>query len=241
MNRFKQKYEIIPRYLSGPSKRRPMIPLDKCKFLVAHDTGNPGSTASGNVSYYEKSRNDMEASAQIFIDDKQIIECIPFLTAHPEKAWHVVYNTPIDNKLFGVDANDVAGGVELCYGGNIDLEEAYKRYIWYLAYACYRFGLDPSTKITGHHILDPLRKTDPMNALKLLGKSFDCFIRDVVNEYHECLEEEYMLPEWIKDTIINTWITPAWEKADESCDQVTKDNMHLLANELRKAAGCPEE
>ncbi len=108
--------------------------------------------------------------------------------------WHVVYNTPIDNKLFGVDANDAAGGVELCYGGNINLQEAYKRYIWVLAYSSYRYGLDPATDITGHHILDPSRKTDPMNAFKLLGKAFDDFVADVVSEYKECTTEEDDMP-----------------------------------------------
>lgn len=187
---FKMKYEIIPRYLTGPSKRRPCIPLDTCRFMVAHDTGNPGSTAAGNVSYYERSRDEMEASAQIFVDDKEIIECIPFLTGPPEKAWHVVYAVLTDNQRFGVDANDASGGVELCYGGGIDIYEAYKRYVWVLAYSCYRYGLAPAQHITGHHILDPQRKVDPMNALRLLGKSFEDFVLDVVNEYNDCLEED---------------------------------------------------
>ncbi len=47
------------------------------RFIVAHDTGNPGSTAANNVSYYERSRNDQSASAHIFVDDKEILECIP--------------------------------------------------------------------------------------------------------------------------------------------------------------------
>ena len=47
------------------------------RFIVAHDTGNPGSTAAANVKYYERSRNEMSASAHIFVDDKEIVECIP--------------------------------------------------------------------------------------------------------------------------------------------------------------------
>ncbi|NQX68501.1 N-acetylmuramoyl-L-alanine amidase [Paenibacillus alba] len=195
MSNFKMKYEIVPRYLSGPSKRRPCIPMQSVIFMVAHDTGNPGSTASGNVGYYENSRNDMEASAQIFVDDKQIIECIPFLTDAPEKAWHVIYNVTTDNQRYGADANDAAGGVELCYGGNVNLTEAYKRYVWVLAYSCWKYALDPAQAITGHHILDPKRKTDPMNALKLLGKTFDNLIADVVLEYNECMEEDDMSKE----------------------------------------------
>lgn len=238
---FKRKYEIIPRYLSGPSLRRPCIPLQTCCFMVAHDTGNPGSTAAGNVGYYERSRNEQEASAHIFVDDTQIIECIPFLTAPAEKAWHVRYNPTIDNQIFGDDADDVAGGVELCYGGGINIYEAYKRYVWVMAYSCYVKGLDPAQHITGHHILDPSRKTDPMNAFYLLNITFEQFVQDVVIEYHDCLEEEPMLKPWVYDTIYKTWIKPTYDEAKAKCDQETMDNMHLLAVEMRSAAGIAEE
>ncbi|NHN31287.1 peptidoglycan recognition protein family protein [Paenibacillus agricola] len=202
MSTFKIKFEIIPRYLSGPSKRRPCITLDPCLFMVAHDTGNPGSTAAGNVSYFENSRDEAEASAHLFVDDKEIIECIPFLTSVPEKAWHVRYNTGIDNEQFGADANDAAGGVELCYGGTIHLSEAYTRYLWVLAYSCYQHGLNPKTDLSGHHLLDPTRKTDPMNAFNLLGKTFEEFVQDVVDEYNDCLraeEDEDNMPMKLED------------------------------------------
>lgn len=184
---FKMKYNIEQRFLTSGTKRRPGLDIRKVRFMVAHDTGNPGSTASGNVNYYQNSRNEMSASAQLFVDDERIIECIPFLTASPEKAWHVLYNVTTDNNMFGCDANDAAGGVELCYGGKINMAEAYKRYIWVLAYSCYKYGLNPATMITGHYILDPARKTDPKGALALMGKDFNQLIRDVVAEYNNCV------------------------------------------------------
>jgi N-acetylmuramoyl-L-alanine amidase len=187
---FKMKYSVTPQYLTAPSERRSGIKIPKVRFVVAHDTGNASSTAKGNVKYYENSRNDMSASAHIFVDDKEIIECIPALTGTPEKAWHVMYNKPKDNQLFGDDANDVAIGIELCYGGQINNEEAYKRYIWVLAYTCYKFGLNPAKDITGHFILDPERKTDPENALRTMGKSFKQLINDVVKEYNDCLSTQ---------------------------------------------------
>jgi N-acetylmuramoyl-L-alanine amidase len=241
MHSFKQKYPIIPRYLTGPSLRRPCIQLNTCLFLVSHDSGNPGSTAANNVSYYERSRNEQEASAHIFVDDVEIIECIPFLMAAPEKAWHVQYNPGIDNQMFGDDANDAAGGVELCYGGGINLYEAYRRYVWVLAYSCYKYGLDPAQHITGHYKLDPARKVDPMNAFRILGITFEQFVQDVVCEYKECLEEEPMLKPWVYETIHGTWLEPAYEEAKQKGDQETMDNMKLLAKELRAAAGIPEE
>lgn len=182
------KYTIKKDYLTSNSSRRSGIKMPEVGFMVAHDTGNPSSTAQNNVDYYERSRNEMSASAHIFVDDKNIIECIPFLTGTPEKAWHVIYNVTTDNKMYGDDANDIAGGVELCWGGSINANEAYKRYIWVLAYACYKFGLDPAKKLTGHEILDPARKIDPSNGLKKSnGKNLSTLIKDVIAEYNECL------------------------------------------------------
>ena len=183
---FKKKYDITKQYLTTPSNRRSGQRTDKIVFMVAHDTGNPGSTAKQNMEYYERSRDEISASAHIFVDDKSIIECIPFVTGNPEKAWHVLYNVDNDNRLFGCNANDAAGGIELCYGGNINNVEAYKRYVWIMAYACHVYNIDPLTHITGHYVLDPKRKTDPQNSLKLVGKTLADFVRDVAKELKEC-------------------------------------------------------
>ncbi|HFF1838753.1 TPA: N-acetylmuramoyl-L-alanine amidase [Bacillus cereus] len=184
---FKMKYEIEKQYLTSDSKRRSGAKMPGVKFMVAHDTGNPTSTAQNNVDYYQRSRNEMSASAHIFVDDKRIIECIPFLTGTPEKAWHVLYNVTTDNRMFGGDANDYAGGVELCFGGKIDGEEAYKRYIWVLAYSCYKFGLNPANSITGHEILDPARKVDPSQGLRTMGRTYSQLLKDIVREYNSCI------------------------------------------------------
>src|ERR1700741_1312413 len=143
---FKDKYTITPAYLTVKSKRRSgKLISPGVKFIVAHDTGNPKSTARNNRDYYERSRNEKSASAHLFVDDKEILECIPALTSDkPEKAWHVLYEKPADNELFGYDANDAAIGVEYCYGGTINADEAYKRYVWVLAKICSVYGLDPS-------------------------------------------------------------------------------------------------
>lgn len=180
------KYTISKVHLTSPSKRRSGILMPSVQFIVAHDTGNPGSTARANVSYYENSRDAMSASAHIFVDDKEIIECIPALSKSAEKAWHVVYGTPIDNSIFGDDANDIAIGVELCYGGRINNLEAYKRFVYVLAYICHRYDLNPITKITGHYILDPKRKVDPQNSLKLIGKNLTDLKNDVESELKNC-------------------------------------------------------
>ncbi len=151
---FKMRYAITPRFLTAPSRRRSGRPISpEVKFVVAHDTGNPGSTAAGNVAYYEHSRDEMSASAHLFVDNREILECIPALTVAPEKAWHVLYSVPTDNHLFECDANDAAIGVEYCYGGSIDADEAYRKYVWLIAYTCHHFGLDPVTAVVGHFFL----------------------------------------------------------------------------------------
>lgn len=184
---FLQKYIITSRYLSKPSKRRSgQLITAGVKFVVAHDTGNPGSTAVGNVAYYENSRDTVTASAHLFVDDKSIIECIPALTAKPEKAWHVLYNVETDNHLFGCNANDAAIGVEYCYGGSINADEAYRKYIWTIALICYRFNLDPANSIVGHFFLDPQRKTDPVTGLAYSRRTYEQMLRDVVLEYQAC-------------------------------------------------------
>lgn len=230
---FQMKYEITPRYLTGPSQRRSMIPLDPCRFMVAHDTGNPGSTAASNVAYYENSRNAMSASAHLFVDDKQILECIPFLTASPEKAWHVRYDVTGDNMRYGADANDAAGSVELCYGGSINADEAYRKYCWTLAYSCYLYGLNPSTDIIGHYRLDPSRRTDPVGALALVGKSFDDFVADVAAEYESCLEPDILISSEDANKMI-AFLSAAYFATDDAAAQA---EFHRLANELRRVSG----
>jgi N-acetylmuramoyl-L-alanine amidase len=184
---FTPKYPVVPRYLTKPSKRRSGLLINPAiKFIVAHDTGNPASTASGNVKYYQSSRDSESASAHIFVDDKEIIECIPALTAPPEKAWHVRYGMPTDNRLFGVDANDAAIGVEYCFGGKIDADEAYRRYVWVIALCCHRFSLDPKSSIVGHFFLDPERKTDPLTGLARSRRTYEQLLRDIVSEFEVC-------------------------------------------------------
>lgn len=181
------KYKITTELLTTGTKRRSGQLIKQVRFIVAHDTGNPGSTALNNVNYYERTNNQSYASAHIFVDAHEIIECIPSITTdRPEKAWQVRYEVPKDNALFGADANDAAIGVEYCFGPKINAVEAYKRYIWTIAYLCDKYALDPKKAIVGHFQLDPGRKADPINGLKLAGKTWTQFLADVERELKEC-------------------------------------------------------
>lgn len=243
---FKMKYDIKASYLSAPSKRRSGIKADKIRFAVLHDTGNAGSTAAGNVSYYQNSRDEISASAHLFVDDKEIIECIPALTGTPEKAWHVIYNVTTDNERFGDDANDAAIGIEWCFGGKINIQESYKRYIWLAAYTAYKFGLDPKVCFTGHFELDPTRKVDPNTALQLIGKSFAQLKADIVAEYNDCIqtEQKVVYPLRKEDAeFVLAVLGKYWGEFEGSKDpnaSAIQNETHRVANLIRDLAGIPK-
>jgi len=168
--------EIKQQYLPEKSKRRSSQKNLGIKFIVAHDTGNLNSTAKQNVEYFIKSANDTEASAHAFVDDLGVIECIP----QNEKAWHVRKQVPEDNSIYGVDSNDYALGIELCFFTDLERSKlAYKNYVEYIKTLCTKYNLDPSKDIVGHYKLDPSRRTDPKNAFSKIGKTWDSFLVDL--------------------------------------------------------------
>jgi hypothetical protein len=144
-----------------------------------------------NITYYERTRNETVASAHIFVDDREIVECIPALTGAPEKAHHVRDSVVKDNQLFGFNANDAAIGVEYCFGGAIHADAAYDKYTWVLARACYEFRLDPHTALVGHFFLDPTRRTDPVTGLAHSRRTYEQLLRDVASDYERmCAEDD---------------------------------------------------
>lgn len=169
--------EITSKLLPAKTKRRPGIAIKGVKFIVLHDTGNDGSTAKGNVNYYITSANEIEAAAHFFVDDKEIINCIP----ESEIAYHVRRTSDVDNKMFGCDAIDYALAIELCYStkGLFDSKKAYQNYCELIASLCIKYNLDPNIHLVAHSTLDPKRRTDPMNALSKIGKSWADMINDV--------------------------------------------------------------
>jgi len=202
---FKLKYPIKFQLIEN-KLNRPMIKASARTFGVAHDTGNINSTARQNVAYFNrkfqviKGRNyemglDQHglfvpfrvASAHSFTDDKEIIICIPL----DEKAWHVLYNVPTDNTMFGGNSNDIAIGHELNYFDDAArTRKAYDKYVWLWAYTAHLYGWkDIRKSITFHSVLDPGRKSDPMNAFKIIGKTYEDFLQDIAQEYEDCLNE----------------------------------------------------
>lgn len=167
---------IIQKLLPPNTLRRPSLKLLGVKFIVCHDTGNLNSTAMQNVDYYIKSANEMQASAHTFIDDINIVECIP----QTERAYHVRRASEIDNSIYGVDAIDWALGIELCYFTDLERSKlAYNNYVEYIRGLCAKYALNPISGLIGHDKLDPTRRTDPMNAFKRINKTWSDFINDI--------------------------------------------------------------
>ncbi|WP_411912793.1 peptidoglycan recognition protein family protein [Staphylococcus pettenkoferi] len=139
-------------------------------FLVAHDTGNPNTSAQDNVNYYRNTYNvdwDHVASAHIFVDDKKAIVCVPL----DEKAWHVLYNAQTDNTWYHIDANDGSVGTEISYFS--DRKRSIKSLdngARVLAYLAKKFKINYKTHMPGHQDIQA-DKQDPGNLLAACGYS----------------------------------------------------------------------
>lgn len=252
---FKMKYEIkqdlLPVVKVG---RRQGILMPRVRFIVLHDVGNDGyskktgrrngTTAKNNISYY-KNTKDVQASAHSFIDDIEILECIPATTGKPEKAWHVMYDKPLDNQMFGDDANDIAIGVELCYfpEDKARAQKAYDKYVWYVAYLIHYYKLPLNDCLIGHEHLDPGRKSDPTNGIKHIGKTYNQLVSDIKREYNECISSTKEVIKVDRDiNKVSEWAAEDWKEATENGyfdgtrpgAFVTREELAIVVNRLRR-------
>ncbi|MDW3963695.1 N-acetylmuramoyl-L-alanine amidase [Staphylococcus saprophyticus] len=193
-----EKWNGVPvRYdwlLIGTRRSGQKLTSGKPIFAVAHDTGNPNTTAQDNVNYYKNSYNidwSLVASAHIFVDDKECIVCIPVT----EKAWHVLYNTPIDNNWYNADANDVAFGIEGSYfDDKARSRKSLDNMARVMAYLCNYWKIDYKTEVPGHQDIQS-DKVDPGNLLQAAGYSrnvsnFDKQVAKYINGVKEDSNKE---------------------------------------------------
>lgn len=126
----------------------------KAKFVTIHNTANDAS-ASNEIAYMH--RNSAAISYHVAIDDKEVIEAIPF----SRNAWHA------GDGAFG-KGNRESIGIEICYSksGGKRYEEAEANAIEYTAHVLVQLGLPPSAvrfheewsgKNCPHRILDEKR------------------------------------------------------------------------------------
>ncbi len=90
----------------------------KPKYIVVHDTGNKSKGADAEAHYKYFNSGDRQSSADIFVDDKQILKVNDY---HTYYTWHCG-----DGKgKYGItNANSVA--VEICINSDGDYDKAVK-------------------------------------------------------------------------------------------------------------------
>ena len=126
----------------------------KAKFITIHNTANDASAAN-EIAYMH--RNSAATSYHVAIDDKEVIEAIPF----SRNAWHA------GDGAFG-KGNRESIGIEICYSksGGTRYEEAEANAIEYTAHVLVQLGLPASAvkfhqewsgKNCPHRILDEKR------------------------------------------------------------------------------------
>ena len=98
------------------------------QYITVHNTANDASAAN-EVAYHN--RNDNQVSYHVAIDDKEVIQCVPFNKA----AWHC-----------GDGANGTGNrksiGIEICYsksGGN-RYKQAEENAVQYIAKLLHQYG-----------------------------------------------------------------------------------------------------
>jgi N-acetylmuramoyl-L-alanine amidase CwlA len=133
----------------------------------------------------------------------------------PEKAWHVRYNLPNDNKIFGCYANDSAIGIEMCYfpDDKKRTEKAYNNYIEFAVQLAKHHNVNP-TKRVGHFELDPSRRSDPNNALRYINKTYEDMKKDIINKYNEKYNKKGMKVKMEEKIFKGFNDVPNWAKKD---------------------------
>ena len=96
----------------------------------------------------------------------------------------------VDNSIFGADANDYALGIELCFFSDVErTKKAYSNYVEYLKKLNEKYKL-PVTSHIAHKTLDPTRRNDPLNAFKLIGKTWEDFVKDLGDTGKEAIKNQ---------------------------------------------------
>jgi N-acetylmuramoyl-L-alanine amidase len=155
-------YEIIQKFISNNRSHKPLI----VKGAVIHETATPSATAETEFNYFNSAYR--AASAHCFIDDKEIIQTIPF----DEVAWG---SGPTSNNQFWQ--------IEMCRPGRYDMayfEEVWNRAVWLFA------------KLFKEHGIEEVTKDNLMSHAEVSAKWHETTHQDPVsyfNEYGKTVDE----------------------------------------------------
>lgn len=204
------------------------------RAVVIHWTANTakGANAEANRNYFNTT--DRAASAHYIVDDHEIVQCIP----ENEMAYHVgakTYKQEAVQRL-GKYPNNCTIGIEICVNEDGDWDKTYQRTVELVVDILLRHGLFTNNlwrhyDITGKDCPKPLLDPDKWKQ----------FLVDVQNAYEkrvkggpEMKSEDALKVANILGAVYNLAGTIRTEQI-----VIAQEEIHRLANEVRKAGGLP--
>jgi hypothetical protein len=147
---------------------RPGLALPEVTHIIVGDSGRPGQTAAA-------SRADLgQAYGHFLVDDTEIIEPVPAVTSRLGRIEQAYY---LDPALQQPELAAKAIFVTLCYGGGMERDGAYERWVGFVAALRQRFKLKPDA-VKAVSRVGPGRD-DPAPALRWAGKTIDEYLAAV--------------------------------------------------------------
>jgi N-acetylmuramoyl-L-alanine amidase CwlA len=142
-------YAIKEELITPNKYSRPQTSLKKVLGIVIHWTANEnrGADARANIRFFENRKLGRTGygSAHYFVDDKNIIRCIP----EDEVAYHVGA-TSYKTSRFGSYPNATMIGIEMCVNADGDFEKVYEQTIELTRYLCKKYNLNPDNDVVRH-------------------------------------------------------------------------------------------
>lgn len=189
----------------GHAPARPGVPLLRVDRVVIGDTGWPGLTAR------EAAKDLGQAFGHFLVDDVDIIECVPVVTSGVgllEQARFVEFRPPLGDAQgsgargseYGLLSTSVIQEsslfMNLCFGGRMGLETAYKQWVGLAAYLCHRFM--PETLAVEEFAMPAAKfdraRQDPNDALGWAKRDFAGFLKSVAGRLNSAKSEMPLEP-----------------------------------------------
>ncbi|MFC5451115.1 peptidoglycan recognition protein family protein [Paenibacillus aestuarii] len=220
-----EKYQINTNLIPN----LPQIPFRKgvgqYEGVVMHATAVYNDTATGERSY--ETTHFEEAFVHTFTDETQILQVADFK--------YISWNA-------GQTANQRYLGNELCQThDHSKFLLAYDRWVWLAAYQLYQRTLGVIDNVTLNSHMQVTEKwhesthTDPIDYLAEHGKTWADVVQDVTKYFNQFLKEE-IAGMTVEDANKLIEILKGIYNAG-----LSQDEVHRLANALRKASGQPLE
>lgn len=192
----------------------------KIKYIVIHDTGNPGNGANSESHFNYWNGGNRQSSADFVIDKDQVLQINDYFKYY---TWHCGDGSG----KYGIsNANSI--GIEICINSDGDYDVAWNKTVELTQYLMWELGL-PATRVVRHY--DASRKNCPATMSANNWAKWDLFKSAIINEqkqegltmdqYNELkkridelsskIPEPTMIYAWIDDNMPD-WARPTIEK-----------------------------